>query len=101
MTIRTVRNLRRGSQVTFFSHFCLAGSEDHLRRGFQPRRGVRRSSLPYPVSIALEFDPLAALMTLSGQRDPLQGLALVVGDSGAHHLYGALLLRLDMSPGDA
>ena len=39
-------------------------------------------------------------MTLSGQRDPPQGPPLVVGDPGAHHLHGALLLWLDVPPGD-
>ncbi len=63
MTIQTVRNLRRTSQAVFFLMFFWL----ILKTSFEVDLSPAEASdirLPYPVSIALELDPLAALMTL-------------------------------------
>jgi polyferredoxin len=63
MGIKTVRNLRRISQVVFFLVFFWLILKTTFEVSFNPAE-VSEIRLPYPVSIALEFDPLAALMTL-------------------------------------
>ena len=73
MTIRTVRNLRRASQIVFFAIFFWL----ILKTNFQPHfdsSGTGDIHLPYPVSIALEFDPLAALGTLLSSGTVYKGL---------------------------
>ncbi|UCD25089.1 MAG: 4Fe-4S binding protein [Gemmatimonadota bacterium] len=73
MTIRTVRGLRRTSQVAFFLVFFWLVLKTSFEVDFSP---VQASDirLPYPVSIALEFDPLAALMTLLASGTLYKGL---------------------------
>ncbi len=73
MTIRTVRNLRRGSQVFFFFLFLWLVLKTTFDVDFSPAE-VSDIRLPYPVSIALEFDPLAALMTLLASGTLYKGL---------------------------
>jgi len=73
MTIKTVRNLRRISQVVFFLLFFWL----ILRTNFDVTIGMTESGeiiLPYPVSIALEFDPLTALATLLANGTVYKGL---------------------------
>ena len=73
MTIRTVRNLRRASQLLFFLIFLWLVLETTFDVDFSPAE-VSEIQLPYPVSIALEFDPLAALMTLLASGTLHKGL---------------------------
>lgn len=73
MSIRTVRNLRRGSQILFFLIFVWLVLETTFDVDFSPAE-VSEIQLPYPVSIALEFDPLAALMTLLASGTLHKGL---------------------------
>lgn len=61
MTIRTVRNLRRASQVLFFALFFWLILKTNFEVNFS---GDGDISLPYPVSLFLQFDPLTALGTL-------------------------------------
>ena len=63
MTVKSVRNLRRLSQVFFFGIFFWLVLKTTFEVDFSPAE-VSEIKLPYPVSIALEFDPLAGLMTL-------------------------------------
>lgn len=73
MTIRTVRNLRRISQVVFFLVFFWL----ILQTTFEANPSVANTTeitLPYPVSIALEFDPLTALMTILSSATLYHGL---------------------------
>jgi len=73
MTIRAVRNLRRASQIVFFAIFFWL----ILKTNFQPHfdaSGTGDIRLPYPVSIALEFDPLTALGTLLSSGTVYKGL---------------------------
>ena len=73
MTIQTVRNLRRTSQVVFFLIFFWL----ILKTSFEVDLSPAEASdirLPYPVSIALELDPLAALMTLLASGTLHKGL---------------------------
>ncbi|MBN2226851.1 MAG: 4Fe-4S binding protein [candidate division Zixibacteria bacterium] len=73
MTVQTVRNLRRISQVLFFLIFFWL----ILRTNFDVSLGMSESGeiiLPYPVSIALEFDPLTALATLLANGTLYKGL---------------------------
>ena len=73
MTIRTARNLRRTSQVVFFFIFLWLVLKTTFDVDFSPAE-VSEIQLPYPVSVALEFDPLAALMTLLASGTLYQGL---------------------------
>ena len=73
MTIRTTRNLRRGSQVFFFFLFLWLVLKTTFDVDFSSTE-VSEIRLPYPVSIALEFDPLAALMTLLASGTLHEGL---------------------------
>ena len=73
MSIRTARNLRRASQVAFFSIFVWLVLKTTFDVNFSPT-GTSEISLPYPVSIFLEFDPLAALMTLLAGGTLYKGL---------------------------
>jgi polyferredoxin len=73
MTIQTVRNLRRASQVVFFVVFLWLILKTTFEIDFSPAE-VSEIRLPYPVSIALQFDPLAALMTLLASGTLYKGL---------------------------
>jgi len=73
MHIRTVRNLRRGSQAVFFLVFLWLVLKTTFEVNFSPAE-VSEIRLPYPVSLALQFDPLAALMTLLASGTLYKGL---------------------------
>ena len=73
MTIRTVRNLRRISQVLFFGIFFWLILKTTFEIDFSPE-ATAEIKLPYPVSIAMELDPLAALMTLLASGTLYKGL---------------------------
>lgn len=63
MTIRTARNIRRATQVVFFLLFFWLILKTNFEVNLTPDESGH-ITLPYPVSIALEFDPLAAIGTL-------------------------------------
>jgi len=73
MTIRTVRNLRRVSQAGFFGIFVWLILKTTFDVDFNPAAGAA-IVLPYPVSIALQFDPLTALATLLSTGSLYRGL---------------------------
>ena len=73
MTIRGVRNLRRASQVLFFLIFFWLILKTTFEVDFDPSQ-ASEIRLPYPVSIALQFDPLAGLMTLLASGTVYKGL---------------------------
>ncbi|UCE23328.1 MAG: 4Fe-4S binding protein [Candidatus Zixiibacteriota bacterium] len=73
MTIRTVRNLRRISQILFFGIFFWLVLKTTFEVDFNPV-DPSEIRLPYPVSIALEFDPLAALATVLSSGTLYKGL---------------------------
>ena len=73
MTVKSVRNLRRLSQVLFFGIFFWLVLKTTFEVDFSPAE-VSEIKLPYPVSIALEFDPLAGLMTLLASGTLYKGL---------------------------
>jgi polyferredoxin len=73
MTIAQVRNIRRISQVIFFLIFFWL----ILKTNFPPNAALSHSGevdLPWPVSIALEFDPLTALGILLANGTLRSGL---------------------------
>lgn len=73
MTIKTVRNLRRLSQSFFLLIFFWLIIKTTFEVAFDPSN-LSEIKLPYPVSIALEFDPLTALMTLLSNGTIHKGL---------------------------
>jgi len=73
MTIKTVRNLRRLSQVVFFIVFFWLILKTNFEVNFNPADSSQ-ILLPYPVSIALQFDPLVALATLLANGTLYKGL---------------------------
>ncbi|UCD63644.1 MAG: 4Fe-4S binding protein [Candidatus Zixiibacteriota bacterium] len=73
MTIKTVRNLRRASQVVFFLIFLFLILKTTFEVSFNPADPTE-IRLPYPVSIALEFDPLVALATILSSGTLYKGL---------------------------
>jgi polyferredoxin len=73
MTIRTVRNLRRISQVVFFLIFFWLILETTFEADFSPSE-TSAIELPYPVSIALQFDPLVSVSTLLANGTLYKGL---------------------------
>jgi len=73
MTIQGVRNLRRASQVLFFLIFFWLILKTTFEVDFNPSE-ASEIRLPYPVSIALEFDPLVGLMTLLASGTLYKGL---------------------------
>jgi len=73
MTIKTVRNFRRLSQVLFFLIFFWLILKTNFEVNFSPGSG-KEIILPYPVSIALQFSPLAALGTLLSSWTIFKGL---------------------------
>jgi len=73
VTIRTVRNLRRSCQVIFFLIFIWLILKTNFEVNFTPTDAAE-IRLPYPVSIALQFDPLVALATLLANGTLYKGL---------------------------
>jgi polyferredoxin len=73
MTSSTVRNIRRTAQASFFALFLWLVLKTTFDVDFSPS-DASEISLPYPVSIALEFDPLAATMTLLAGGTLYKGL---------------------------
>ena len=73
MTITTTRNLRRISQILFFGIFLWLILETNFEVDFDPDSSGE-ILLPYPVSIALQFDPLTALATILATGTMLKGL---------------------------
>jgi polyferredoxin len=73
MTIKTVRNLRRISQVLFFLIFFWLILKTNFEVDFTPD-STEEILLPYPVSIALEFDPLVMISTLLATGTIYKGL---------------------------
>jgi len=73
MTVKTVRNLRRLSQFLFFGIFFWLVLKTTFEVDFSPEEAAE-IKLSYPVSIALEFDPLAALMTLLASGTLYKGM---------------------------
>jgi polyferredoxin len=73
MTIAAVRNIRRVSQFLFFLIFFWLILKTTFEVSFNPA-DLSEIQLPYPVSIALEFDPLTALMTLLSSWTLYKGL---------------------------
>jgi len=73
MTVNTVRNLRRLSQLLFFVVFCWLVLKTTFEVDFNPADPVE-IILPFPVSIALEFDPLTGLMTILSSGTLYKGL---------------------------
>lgn len=73
MTVRTARNLRRASQVVFFLVFVWLILQTTFEVDFHIAQedGIR---LPYPVSIALELDPLIGIATLLATGTVFKGL---------------------------
>ncbi len=79
MSIRAVRNIRRVSQVVFFLIFFWLILKTNFEVNFSPDNSSE-ILLPYPVSIALEFDPLVMLATWLATGTIFKGLlwALVI-----------------------
>jgi polyferredoxin len=73
MTIRTARSIRRLSQIVFFVLFFWLILKTNFDVNLTPD-DTGHISLPYPVSIALEFDPLAAVGTLLATGTLYKGL---------------------------
>jgi len=73
MTIQGVRNLRRASQVLFFLVFLWLILKTTFEVDFDPSQ-ASEIRLPYPVSIGLQFDPLAGLMTLLASGTLYKGM---------------------------
>ncbi len=73
MTIKTVINLRRISQVIFFLIFFWLILKTNFEVNFSPEN-LSEVILPYPVSIGLEFSPLIALATLLANGTVYKGL---------------------------
>ena len=73
MSIKTVRNLRRISQIVFFVIFFWLILKTTFEVHFTPANATE-IQLPYPVSIALQFDPLVAFSTLLATGTLFKGL---------------------------
>lgn len=73
MTIKTVRNLRRLSQVLFFGIFFWLILKTNFEVNLSPE-SADNIILPYPVSIGLQFDPLVAISTLLANGTIYKGL---------------------------
>lgn len=77
MTARGVRNIRRVSQVVFFLIFFWLILKTNFEANFNPA-DTNQIRLPHPVSIALQFDPLAALGSLLASGTLYKGLLLAL-----------------------
>ncbi len=73
MTITTVKNLRRVSQVVFFLVFFWLILKTTFPVDFSSA-SQNEITIPYPVSIALEFDPLVAVAVLLTSGTIYKGL---------------------------
>ena len=73
MTIKTVLNLRRASQLIFFLIFFWLILKTNFEINFSPE-DLSEIILPYPVSIGLQFSPLVALATLLANGTVFKGL---------------------------
>jgi polyferredoxin len=73
MSIKTVVNLRRLSQLIFFLIFFWLILKTNFEVNFTPE-AADEILLPYPVSIALEFDPLVMIGTLLATGTIYKGL---------------------------
>jgi polyferredoxin len=73
MTIKAVRNLRRISQVVFFVLFFWLILKTTFEVHFTPANAAE-IHLPYPVSIALQLDPLVSFATLLATGTVFKGL---------------------------
>ncbi len=73
MTIKTVRNLRRISQIVFFAIFFWLILKTTFEVNLTPETATE-IRLPYPVSIGLQFDPLIALATILSSWTLYKGL---------------------------
>lgn len=71
MNIKTTRNLRRISQFLFFAIFFWLILKTNFEVNFSGEGDI---TLPYPVSLFLEFDPLTALGTLLATGTLYKGL---------------------------
>jgi len=74
MTIKTTRNLRRISQIVFFLIFFWLILKTTFEVDFNVASTEGAIDLPYPVSIALEFDPLVAVSNLLANGTLYMGL---------------------------
>jgi polyferredoxin len=73
MSIKTVRNLRRISQIVFFLVFFWLILKTTFEGNLSPG-STSDIRLPYPVSIGLQFDPLVALSTILSSGTLYKGL---------------------------
>ena len=73
MSGKAARNLRRISQIVFFVFFIWLILKTNFDVSFESG-SASDIRLPYPVSLFLEFDPLAALGTLLATGTLYQGL---------------------------
>lgn len=73
MTIKTVLNFRRISQVLFFGLFFWLILKTNFEVNFNPAN-PDDIQLPWPVSIFLEFDPLVGLATMLANGTLYKGL---------------------------
>ena len=73
MTIKSVINIRRFSQILFFVIFFWLILKTNFEVNFNPD-DLSEIILPYPVSMALEFSPLVALATLLANGTVFKGL---------------------------
>ncbi len=78
MSIKSVRNLRRVSQVLFFFIFVWLILKTTFEVNFAPSV-TDEVILPYPVSLFFWFDPLAALGTMLSSWTIFDGLVCSVG----------------------
>ena len=99
MTIKTARNLRRVSQLVFFLIFLWLIVKTSFEVDFHVANpdGI---SLPWPVSIALQFDPLVAVSTLLATGTLYTGLFVGIGGADSDDFPWPVLLRLGMPAGD-
>jgi polyferredoxin len=73
MTIKTVRNLRRVSQVLFFLLFFWLILKTNFNVNFSSS-DINNIALPYPVSIFLQIDPLVGLTNILANGGLFEGL---------------------------
>ncbi len=73
MTVKTARNLRRVSQFVFFALFFWLILKTNFEVDLTPSDSSE-ITLPYPVSLFLQFDPLTALGTLLANGTLYKGL---------------------------
>jgi len=74
MTIKTVRNLRRISQILFLAFFLYLLLQTELKSSFETGIMEENIRIPYPVKIFFEFDPLVAVNTVLSTHMLYKGL---------------------------